>query len=357
MAEESNNEEKTEAPSDKKRQEARNKGSVAKSSEVNSVLVLLAGLACLKIFGSWMVREMIVFVNDSIMMISHPQMDLASLAAFFASAALATFKISMPVVAGILLFGVASNIIQVGFLFSLEPLTPKLEKVNPISGFGRLFSRQALVELVKSIFKMVVIGLVAYLVIKKHFVQLLLLADSSVAVLWRTMLSVAFDLMFWMCIVLIVLAVLDYWYQRFEYERKLKMTKQEVKEERKQMEGDPLIKSRVRSLQREMARRRMMKEVPKATVVVTNPTYIAIALRYEPERMQAPLVVAKGKRLMADRIREIAIENGIPIVEDKPLARAMYDKINPGDQIPMEFFTAVAEILAYVYRLKQRNAA
>jgi flagellar biosynthetic protein FlhB len=135
------------------------------------------------------------------------------------------------------------------------------------------------------------------------------------------------------------------------------MTKQEVKEEHKQMEGDPQIKSRVRSLQREMARRRMMQEVPKATVVVTNPTYIAIAIRYEPEVMQTPRIIAKGKRIMAEQIKKIAAEAGIPIVEDKPLARAMYDKVNIGDEVPVEFFTAVAEVLAYVFRLKKRNAA
>jgi flagellar biosynthetic protein FlhB len=175
--------------------------------------------------------------------------------------------------------------------------------------------------------------------------------------MWYYLLSVAFKIFFWVAMVLVVLAFLDLAYQRFDNEKKLRMTRQEVKEEHKQMEGDPQIKARVRSLQREMARRRMMEDVPKATVVVTNPTYIAIAIRYEQESMRAPVVVAKGKRVMAERIRSIALKNSIPLYEDKPLARALYDKIEPGDEIPVEFYTAVAEILAYVYRLKTRNAA
>jgi flagellar biosynthetic protein FlhB len=171
------------------------------------------------------------------------------------------------------------------------------------------------------------------------------------------LLKTGLEIVLRIALVLIVLALLDYAYQRFEHEKNLKMTKQEVKEEQKQMEGDPQVKSRIRGLQREMARRRMMQEVPEATVVVTNPTFIAIALKYEPQKSDAPLVVAKGKRVIAEKIREIAREHDIPIVEDRPLARSMYDKVDVGLAIPMEFFTAVAEIMAYVFRLKNRKAA
>ncbi|MFW5960703.1 MAG: EscU/YscU/HrcU family type III secretion system export apparatus switch protein, partial [Chitinivibrionales bacterium] len=148
------------------------------------------------------------------------------------------------------------------------------------------------------------------------------------------------------------IALIDYFYQRYEHEKKIKMSKQEIKEERKQMEGDPQIKSRIKSLQREMAKRRMLEEVPQATVVVTNPTHLAIAIKYNSEEMSAPLVVAKGKSHMAERIKQIAEDNEIPVVQDKPLARTMYDKVEPGDDIPVEFYNAVAEILAYVYKLK-----
>jgi flagellar biosynthesis protein FlhB len=171
------------------------------------------------------------------------------------------------------------------------------------------------------------------------------------------MLSTGYTIVVRICLVLIALAILDYGYQRFEHEKQLKMTRQELKEEHRQMEGDPKVKSRIRSLQMEMSRRRMMQEVPKATVVVTNPTFIAIALRYEPGRQDAPEVVAKGKRVIAEKIKQLARDAAVPIVEDKPLARAMYDKVDIGAPIPMEFFTAVAEIIAYVYRLKNKHAA
>jgi flagellar biosynthetic protein FlhB len=284
-------------------------------------------------------------------------MDLASFLAFSNLAVFFIFKVCAPVCLAILIVGVLANIIQVGFLFSVEPLVPKFEKIDPIAGTKRLLSVRSLVELAKSILKIAIIGAVAYVIIKGEYDKFLVLCDTGVIVMWHFLLAVAYKILFWVCIVLIVLAVLDFAFQRWEQEKKLRMTRQEVKEERKQMEGDPQIKARVRSLQREMARRRMMEQVPKATVVVTNPTYIAIAIRYEQETMRAPVILAKGKRIMAQRIREVALKNSIPIYEDKPLARAMFDKVEAGDEIPMEFYTAVAEILAYVYRLKTRNAA
>jgi flagellar biosynthetic protein FlhB len=246
---------------------------------------------------------------------------------------------------------------QVGFLFTLQPITPKLEKLDMISGLKRLFSARSAVEMVKDIAKLTLIGAIAFITIKSQFHRFLGLWDAEPVAIMSCILSVSFAIVIRVVIALLIISLLDYLYQRYEYEKKLKMTRQEVKEERKQMDGDPQIKSRVRSLQREMARRRMMQEVPKATVVVTNPTYIAIAIRYEPDEMQTPKVVAKGKRLMAQRIRELAVNAGIPIVEDKPLARAMYDKVEAGSDIPVEFFTAVAEVLAYVYRLKRKRAA
>ncbi|MDD5672927.1 MAG: flagellar biosynthesis protein FlhB [Chitinivibrionales bacterium] len=356
MAEESFDE-KTEPASDKKRQESRNKGSVAKSSEVNSVAVLAAALFLLKIFGPWMYHQLDFFCRTSFQMIAHPKMDMQSFLALSNWSILFMGKVCMPVVLGILVVGVLANIIQVGFLFTMEPLMPKMSKINPFTGIGRLISLQSLVELLKSILKIVIIGFVAYIIMKDAYPKFLVLSDVSVGAMWLLMLSVAYKIFFWITMILIVLAVLDFAYQRFDFEKKLRMTRQEVKEERKQMDGDPQIKARVRSLQREMARRRMMEAVPKATVVVTNPTYIAIAIRYESAEMNAPVVVAKGKRHQAERIRALAAENNIPIYENKPLARAMYDKVEPGMEVPMEFYTAVAEILAYVYRLKTRKAA
>ncbi len=349
-------EDKSEAPTEKRRSEARNKGNVPKSTEVNSVLVLLSGLMLLKFFGPWMMRNIARYTSDTLMMMGHPKADLGFAAGIVIKALMAICYICWPVCLGILVIGVIANLIQVGFLFTFEPLIPKLEKINPIAGFGRLFALRSFVEMIKNILKLLIIGFVAYTTVAGDFHKIIGLADTSVSAIFMFMVAVSFKVILRVALVLLVLAILDYVYQRFEHEKGLKMSKQEIKEEHKQSEGDPQIKSRIKSLQREMARRRMIQEVPKATVVITNPTHIAIALQYDPS-MESPKVLAKGKRLIAEQIKRIALDNGIPIVEDKPLARSMYDRIFVGESIPMEFFSAVAEILAYVYRLKKREAA
>ncbi len=356
MAEDSM-EERTEAPTEKRRSEARQKGNVAKSAEINSTLVLLTGILMLKWSAPWMYGQLSGFMGMVFGFIAHPRADAAFFSAMVAKSLLFLMYICVPVCIAIMVIGVAANLLQVGFLFTLQPITPKLDKLDLISGAQRLFSIRSVVELIKDVAKLLLIGVIAFVTIKGEFQKFIGLWDASPITIMACILTVSFKIVIRAVIALLLISLLDYFYQRYEYEKKLKMTKQEIKEERKQMDGDPQIKSRVRSLQREMARRRMMQEVPKATVVVTNPTYIAIAIRYEPDEMQTPKVLAKGKRLMAERIRNIATEAGIPIIEDKPLARAMYDKVEPGFDIPMEFFTAVAEVLAYVYRLKKRNAA
>lgn len=356
MADESS-EERTETPSDKKRQDAREKGTVAKSTEVNSVLVLLSAVIMLKITGSWMQGQLGFLLERFIIHSSRLEMSVNELVYISKEASLIFFKCIMPVAGVILLIGVIANVVQIGFLFTLKPIMPNFEKINPISGFKRLFSMRSVVELIKNLLKLSIISLVAWVTIKAAFEEMVVLSDSSVMLIWGFILTTSFDVIIRISVILIVIAALDYAWQRYEHEKQLKMSKQEVKEERKQMDGDPLVKSRIRSLQREMARRRMMEQVPKATVVVTNPTYIAIAIRYEPLENDTPVVVAKGKRLVAAKIKKTAIDNNIPIVEDKPLARAMYDKVTEGSPIPIEFFTAIAEILAYVLKLKNRSAA
>jgi flagellar biosynthetic protein FlhB len=356
MAEESF-EERTEAPTEKRRSEARQKGNVAKSAEINSTLVLLTGIVMLKFCATWMYGQLSGFMGMLFDCIAHPHADVIFFTALVAKALLFLITICLPICAAIMVIGIAANLIQVGFLFTLQPLTPRLDKLDMISGMKRLFSVRSIVEMIKDVAKLILIGVIAFITIKGEFGKFIGLWDASPLTIMSCMLSVSFTIVIRTVIALLIISLLDYLYQRYEYEKKLKMTRQEVKEERKQMDGDPQIKSRVRSLQREMARRRMMQEVPKATVVVTNPTSIAIAIRYEPDEMQTPKVLAKGKRLLAERIRQIAIEADIPIIEDKPLARAMYDKVEVGFDIPIEFFAAVAEVLAYVYRLKKRNAA
>lgn len=356
MADESSDE-KSEQPTEKRRQDAREKGTVAKSTEVNSVLVLLAGIFLLKMFSGMMFSEVGSTMRYFFDMIDHPPVSQAAFIQILVETFWIACKVVFPVAVGIMLVGILANIVQIGFLFTLKPLEPKLEKIDPISGFKRLFAMRSLVDLVKNIFKLAVIGTIAYLTIKSKIPLLLMLADAAVNVIWKVTLDLCFDVVLRISLFMIIIAILDYAWQRFEHEKKLKMSHQELKEERKQMEGDPLIKSRIRSLQREMARRRMMQEVPKATVVVTNPTHLAIAIRYDPDEMDTPRVIAKGRSLVAQRIKELAKENDIPVIEDKPLARAMYPKVEVGFDLPVEFFTAVAEILAYVYRLKNKVAA
>lgn len=356
MAEEST-EEKTESPSEKKRQDSREKGTVAKSTEINSVIVLFAGIFTLKIFGTWMFNELARGTEMFLLAIADHSMGIERVIVLATQALLLMAKVSLPVAGAILVAGVAANVVQIGFLFTGKPLVPDFEKINPISGFKRLFSMRSIVETVKNILKLAVIGIVAWITLKGELNRMLLLSDASVIAIWMFTAAVAYKVVINIALILIIIAVLDYAYQRFDHEKRLRMSHQELKEERKQLDGDPQIKARIRALQREMARRRMMDQVPKATVVVTNPTYIAIALRYEPAEQDAPVVLAKGKRIVAERIRQLARESGIPIVENKPLARAMYDKVQPGLPVPVEFFTAVAEIMAYVYRLRNRSAA
>lgn len=350
-------EERTESPTPKRRREAREKGTVAKSTEVNSVLVLLIGVLLIRMISPLMFEKIGGNVTKSFGLISNPGLDHASLIAYFRNSILMFLSLAIPIALVILAVGLFANIIQVGFIFTANPLIPKLEKINPLQGLKRLFSMRSIVEAIKSTFKMLIIAVVAYLTIRGDYSKLVTLSETSVGIIWITILQVGFKIVFRVALVLIFLAILDYAYLRYEHEKKLKMTRNEIKEERKQLEGDPLIKTRIRSLQREMSRRRMMEEVPKATVVVTNPTTLAIAIRYEQIEMEAPVVLAKGKHLIAERIKQIATEKDIPVVEDKILTRAMYDQVVVGEEIPMEFYNAVAEILAYVYKLKNKVAA
>jgi len=347
-------EEKTESPSEKKLSEAREKGNVAKSTEINSVVVLLASIYLLKLMGPWIVDELGKCIIEFIELCGDKSMNTARFMLITYKGLVIIGKITLPIGGGIMLLGVIANVAQVGFLFTLKPIIPAFEKIDPIKGFSRLFSMKSIVETLKNILKLTIIGVVAYVTLKNEFDKMLILSDSTVGTIWMFTIGVAFKVILRIALVLVIIAILDYAYQKFDHTKQLKMSKQEVKEEHKSMDGDPQVKSRIRALQREMARRRMMDEVPKATVVVTNPTHLAIALRYEPSEGDAPIVVAKGKLVIAQRIKEIAYQNNIPVIEDKPLARAMFDKIEIGMPIPMEFFTAVAEILAYVFKLKNK---
>lgn len=353
MAEE-NFQDKTEQATPKRREEARKKGEVAKSRDLTSVAVLSAGVLFLFFSAKRMTVSLGHLLRESFRRI--PRLGLSEdgfmdlLNHYFWG----FLWLVLPVMGVLCVVAVLANFLQTGFIWSVEPLAPKASKIDPISGAKRILSKRTLVELAKSVLKIVVVGWAAFSTMKSELARLLPLVYQEkmqiLTALGESSLKVAIRC----CWVIAILAVLDYLYQRWEFEQKLKMTKQEVKDEYKQTEGDPLVKSRVRSIQREMARRRMMEEVPKADVVITNPTHLSVALRYDQKTMGAPAVVAKGADRVAFRIREVAAANDIPVIENKVLAQNLY-KLEIGDEIPSQFYQAVAEILAYVYGIKKRR--
>ncbi|UCF90332.1 MAG: flagellar biosynthesis protein FlhB [Desulfobacterales bacterium] len=345
--------ERTERATSKRRAEARRKGQVAQSKEIPSVLVLMAALGYFYFAGAWMFGNLTAFVGSVYQNIATIRLNSVSDAS---SLSLEIFKHLLTTLAPFLLLiliaGLAGNLFQIGFEIYWELLQPKLSKLNPLAGIKRFLSLRSLVELAKSLAKLLFVGGIAYLLIRSETPAFPPLIHQEVGDIFAFIGWAALRIGFFVCLALLFLAFIDYVYQRWQYEEDLKMTKQEVKDERKQTEGDPKIKSRIRSLQLEMAKRRMMEAVPEADVVITNPTHLAIALQFDAHKMIAPCVLAKGAGHVADRIKAIARENRIPIVEDKPLAQALFQMVEIGDFIPVDLYRAVAEVLAYVYRLK-----
>jgi flagellar biosynthetic protein FlhB len=349
---------KTEAATPKRKQEARKKGQTSKSAELNSVAVLFGLFIILNFLGSWSIKQLTVYLRETL---GPGQLNLditdRLIARQIMRHTIFIGKLFLPIGLSAMLFGVVINLVQVGPLFTTEPLKPNFSRINPISGWQRLFSSQSLVELTKALGKLIIIIGFTYSTLKSRIPLLLQsrLGSPLVSALdvWRILYQVAMKV----CGFLLVVAIFDYAYRRWEYNRSLRMSKKEVRDEFKQTEGNPQIKSKIRQRQAQMASRRMMQEVPKADVVITNPTHLAIALRYNMGSMAAPVVVAKGEGLVAARIREIAAEHDVTVVENKPLARALYKTVELGAVIPEDLFQAVAEVLAFVYRLKRRPAS
>ena len=255
----------------------------------------------------------------------------------------------------VMVVGFFSSVFQIGWLFTAKPLEPDLSRFNVIKGIGRFFSRRSLLEIFKSLIKVGLIGWIAFSTVIDKFNEALVLVDTPAITIIKYIGNTAALILAKVCALLILLAFVDYLFVRWEMEEKMKMTKQELKEEFKETEGDPFIKSQIRSIQQQMARRRMMAEVPKADVVITNPTHLSIAVRYIPKKMDAPVIIAKGAGHIAMRIREIAREHDVPLVENPPVARLLHN-LELGATIPEEMFKAVAEILAYVYSLKGKTS-
>ncbi len=348
--------ERTEKPTPRRREEAREKGNVAKSAELNSVVVLFTGILSLKLTLSAYSNQLNAFLVTIYHEASFWELTPKTLPALSWMAIKLFAVLALPVLVSILVAGFAINFVQVGPLFASKALKPDFKKINPFSGIKRMVSPRSLVEILKGLLKITIMALVAYAVIDKHLPDIQNYAYLSVGEVIAHWGALLLEISFKAGIVLLVMAAADYAYQKYEYEKSLKMSKQEIKEETKQYDGNPQIKSAIRSKQMQMARMRMMKEVPEATVVVTNPTHIAIALKYEPKsKKDAPIVVAKGKLKLAERIKEIARAHGVPVIENKPLARGLYDACEVGTEIPVAFYQAVAEVLSQVYQMNQKK--
>ena len=349
--------EKTEKATPRRRRDARKKGQVAQSKEISSVLILMTTMGVFYFAGSWMFYNFSGIFTGIYENIGTMPLNNASEAEIILHTVFDyLFSILVPIFFPIIVAAIIANVAQVGFEMHAQPLQPKLSKLNPISGIKKIVSLKSMVELAKSVFKIFIVGGVAYVIIEKEMLYFPSLMQKSVVDILLFITSVTLKIFFFVCLVMIILATLDYIYQRWQYEKNLKMTKQEVKDERKQTEGDPKIKARIRSIQIEMAQRRMMEAIPEADVVITNPTHLALAVKFDAREMIAPTVLAKGSGFIAERIKEVAREHNVPIVEDKPLAQTMFKLVEIGDFIPVELYRAVAEVLAYVYRLKGQYA-
>lgn len=345
--------EKTEQATPRRKEEARKKGQVARSMEINSAAMLLLGLLMLYFSAGYLYSYIqyafyTIFKNLHILTIN-PQ----NAYQLFTSGIFFIGKMIGPLILGFFFIGIAASYGQVGFILSPEAIKPKGDKINPVEGFKKvLFSRRTIEELIKNILKVTIILVVAYNAIEKRWEDFFPLLDKDLPQIFHFILSAGMEISFKIALAFIFIAAADYAFQKWDHSKRLMMSKQEIKDELKQTEGDPQIKSSIRKKQMEMAVRRMMQEVPKADVVIANPTHYAVALKYDSEKMVAPVVVAKGKDQVALRIREIAEEHEVPVVEDPPLARALYEAVDLDKPIPEKFFQAVAEVLAYVYKLK-----
>ncbi|WP_434794322.1 hypothetical protein TPDSL_11870 [Terrisporobacter petrolearius] len=346
---------KTEEPTAKKKRDARKKGNIAKSKEVTTAITLVAMLIIIFTMSDYIILEiknsMINLLSSNFSMNFDSGVMLNSLGS---KILLSFMKIFLPIGFIIMIFGVIGNLIQSGMLFTGEGLKPQFSKLNPINGFKNMFSLKALGTLVKSVAIIGVLLYIGYSFMNKNFEGIMKSADIYLPYLLNTIIELIKSLLGRICLAVVLIAVVDYGYQRFTHNKELKMTKQEVKEEYKQMEGDPQVKGKIKQKQREISNRRMIQAVPSATVIVTNPTHISIAIKYEKGIDSTPRVVAKGADVVAFKIREVAKEHDIPIIENKPLARLIYKEVDIDKEIPEEMYQAVAEVLVAVYKIKNK---
>lgn len=345
--------EKTEKATSRKLKKAREEGQVARSMDLNSVVIVCFGFVTIYFLGPVIFENIGGMLRDTFM--NAPSMTITPerFHMLFTDRMWTYAQIAAPIILIVAVFALGINVSQTGFMLSFKAIQPKFDKLDVIKGLGRLFSKRSFVTLVRDLVKTVIIAIVAYQTISGWMPDLITIGMKSTGQYISILGELALILAIKICVVLFILALFDFGYQKWEFANDQKMTKQEVREEMKDTEGNPQLKGHIKQVQREMAQRRMMSEVPQADVVVTNPTHIAVALKYDADVMAAPMVIAKGQRLIAEKIKQIAKENGVPVVENKPLARSLFKLVDVGQYIPGDLYRAVAEVLAYIYQTKQ----
>lgn len=346
--------EKTEQPTAKKKNKARSEGQVAKSPEITTAFMFIIMFSALRSYAPGMFTKMISIYRFGFVSAGDmgSQLDHVHLSKYINHMFLQAIVVVIPILIMAMLVGVITNFVQVGWHPTTKPMKPKLSKLNPLSGIKRLFSFRAVLDLLKSMAKFILIIYVIYSAIAKNIEYIPLLAEMDVIESLIFIGNIAVDLGVRVGMMFIIVAAVDFIYTRYKHNKELKMTKHEVKEEYKQAEGNPQIKGKIRSKMREISMRRMMQGVPQADVIITNPTHYAVALKYDREESTAPILIAKGADYLARRIKDVGKENGVQIVENKQLARTIYANVEIGREIPPELYQAVAEILAFVYKLK-----
>jgi flagellar biosynthetic protein FlhB len=346
--------EKTEKPTAKRYEDAREKGQVAKSADFNGAVALMAAAWGMSYVGPYTISNLygqmkFTFGNLLSSPMALKPMTTDSFNALMSSTAQSMVWLMMPLMGTVAVAGVLSNLIQVKPMFSVQAIFPKLDKINPLNGFKRFWSTRSIVEVIKALVKMGIIGGIGSLIIHNHLQELMTLGAMEVPVAWMAIVKVVGEIAQWSCILFLIAGIIDWRYQAWEFEKQLRMSRQDIKDERRNSDGDPMMKGRIRQMGIKMAKTRQLAQVPTADVVITNPTHYAIALKYDPDIAPAPVVVAKGKDLFAQKIKEVARENNVPMVENKPLARSLYPVVELEAMIPPELFVAVAEVLAYVF--------
>lgn len=340
---------KTEKPTPKRMQEARERGQVAKSQDLNAAIGLCTATLLMCSFGPYTFTTLTGMVRHTLSHLPRKSLSFPDFSSMYASGMQSILLLLLPFFLGVTVMAILINLLQVKPLFSPKAIQPKFDKLNPLNGFKRIWSQRSVVEIVKALIKMAIVGGSATIIIFNHSQMLLGLGGVPMMAAWMGILKVIGEIALWSSVIFLVLGLVDWWYQYYSLQKQLRMSRQEIKDERKNAEGDPAIKGKMRQAGMQMVRKRQLAAVPTADVVITNPTHFSVAIKYDPDLAPAPRVIAKGQDHFALKIRELAKEHDVPVIENKPVARALYASVEVDHMIPPELFVAVAEILAFVF--------